>query len=99
MTRLMIVLTALLALTTAASAQQNCGPRAVVVEHLTENFGESRQTIGMGQDGQVVEVYASTETGSWTIIVTLPNGSSCLVAAGDAFEVLAEAPAPTGTAS
>jgi len=99
MTRLIPALAALLALTTAATAQQNCGPRAAVIAHLAENFGESRQSIGLGQEGRVVEVFASVETGSWTITITLPDGTTCLVASGDSFESLAEAPAPSGTAS
>lgn len=101
MTRIFTALSAALTIMTAAaaSAEPNCGPRAAVVTHLSENFGESRQSIGMGQDGRVVELFASLETGSWTITVTLPNGTTCLVAAGEAFELLAEAPIPRGTES
>ena len=39
----------------------------------------------------VVEVFASDETGTWTITVTTPNGMTCLVASGQSFEALAEA--------
>lgn len=101
MTRFMSALTAFLTIcvATAATAEPNCGPRAAVIAHLSENFGESRQSIGMGQEGRVVEVFASIETGSWTITVTLPNGTTCLVAAGRSFEVVAEAPIPSGTES
>lgn len=45
----------------------------------------------MGQQGMVMETFASGETGSWTITVTTPNGMTCLVASGQAFETLAEA--------
>lgn len=101
MTRLLTASTAFATIMTAsaASAEPNCGPRAAVIAHLSDTFGESRQSIGMGQEGRVVEVFASLETGSWTITVTLPNGTTCLVAAGEAFEVLAEAPIPRGTES
>lgn len=101
MTKLLTALTAILTFMTAsaASAEPNCGPRAAVIAHLSDNFGESRQSIGMGQEGRVVEVFASLETGSWTITVTLPNGLTCLVAAGEALELLAEAPIPSGTES
>lgn len=34
----------------------------------------------------VVEIYASDETGSWTILVTDSRGVSCLLAAGESFE-------------
>ena len=77
---------------TQVSAQgQNCGPREMVIEQLADTFGESRQSMGLGGQGHVVETFASTETGTWTITVTLPNGLTCLVASGQAYEALAEA--------
>ncbi|MBT8459080.1 MAG: hypothetical protein KJN60_05375 [Boseongicola sp.] len=101
MTRLLTAMAAFLTIITAqtAIAEPNCGPRAAVIAHLGENFGETRQSIGIGQEGRVVEVFASLETGTWTITVTLPDGTTCLVAAGRAFELLAEAPIPSGTKS
>ena len=83
----------------AASAQQNCAPRGVVVDRLAEAFGESRQSIGMAQQGRVVEVFASLDTGTWTITVTLPNGVTCLVASGQSFENLNEDLKPAGIQS
>ncbi len=64
----------------------NCAQRHQVVERLTSRFGEIRQSIGIARNSGVVEVYASTETGTWTIVVTLPNGMSCLVASGQSYE-------------
>lgn len=83
---------------TQASAQQsrNCAPRDVVVERLADGYGESRQSIGLGAQGAVVETFASDETGSWTITVTNPSGLTCLVASGQSFETLAEALPPKG---
>jgi len=75
----------------AAAQSQNCAPREMVVKRLAEKYGESRQSIGMGQQGMVMETFASDDTGSWTITVTTPNGMTCLVASGQSYEVLAEA--------
>lgn len=84
----------------AANAQgQNCGNRDLVVERLTTKYGESRQSIGMAPKGRVVEVYASHETGTWTITITMPNGVTCLVASGQSFENLDEPIAPAGIRS
>lgn len=69
---------------------QSCAPREKVVEQLGNKFGETRQSMGLGSNNSVVEVFASHETGSWTIIVTSVNGVSCLVASGQAFEPIAE---------
>ncbi len=68
----------------------NCAPRPDVLQRLAETYGETRRGIGMARQGTVMEVFASDETGTWTITVTLPNGLTCLVAAGEAYETLAE---------
>lgn len=68
----------------------NCAPRATVIERLTEKYGETRRSIGLGSNNVVVEVYASDASGSWTIIATLHNGMSCLVAAGQSFEAMVD---------
>lgn len=74
-----------------ASAQnRNCAPRDAVVERLAEGYGESRQSMGLGANNAVIEVFASEETGTWTITVTTPNGLTCLVASGQSYETLAE---------
>jgi hypothetical protein len=79
------------ALDAEAQGTRNCGPRDAVVERLAEGYGESRQSMGLGANNAVVEVFASEETGTWTITVTTPNGLTCLVASGQSFETLAEA--------
>lgn len=79
-----------LTLPTLASAAA-CAPRDVVLDRLASKFGESRQSIGLGPNNQMVEVFASADTGTWTITVTRPTGVTCLIASGQAFETLAEA--------
>ncbi len=74
----------------AHAQQANCAERAVVVERLQDRYGETRQSIGLGRNNAVVEVFASDSTGTWTILVTLPNGVSCLVASGESWEEVAE---------
>ncbi|MEL7091067.1 MAG: hypothetical protein AAFN94_04960 [Pseudomonadota bacterium] len=77
----------------AAQAQQarNCAPRDIVVTRLADGYGETRQSMGLGANNSIVEVFASEESGTWTITITTPNGLTCLVASGQAFEELAEA--------
>jgi hypothetical protein len=86
---------ALLAATGPAFSQSpNCAMRQHVLDRLASAYGETRQSIGLGSNNQVVEVFASTETGTWTITVTNPNGLTCLVASGQAFEDVAKEAAP-----
>ncbi|SPH21003.1 hypothetical protein ASD8599_01744 [Ascidiaceihabitans donghaensis] len=77
----------------AASAQsmRNCAPRDIVIQRLANGFGETRQSMGLGANNSVVEVFASLESGTWSITMTSPSGLMCLVATGQAFEALAEA--------
>lgn len=75
----------------AAQQARNCGPRELVVTRLAEGYGETRQSMGLGANNAVIEVFASEESGTWTITVTSPSGVTCLVASGQAFEELAEA--------
>lgn len=70
----------------------NCGKRAKIVERLEAKYGETRQSMGLAQNNGVVEVFASDESGTWTIVITLPNGMTCLVAAGNAFQEVDSAP-------
>jgi hypothetical protein len=81
-----------IAATTDAAAQNtsNCGPRQAVVDRLAEGYGETRQSMGLGTNNAVVEVFASEATGTWTITVTTPNGLTCLVASGQSFEPVVE---------
>lgn len=79
-----------------ARAQSACADHGTVVQRLAEGYGETRQSIALTADNQVVEVFASAETGTWSITVTRPGGPTCLVASGHAYERLAEELPPEG---
>ncbi len=84
-------------LPTQAQPRQ-CAARATILATLGDTFRETRR--GMGVAGAtagataVVELFASAETGTWTITITLPNGRTCLIASGQGWEgVVEEVPA------
>lgn len=81
----------MLAATNVRAQNPNCGDHAAVVEHLAKNYGESRQSMGLGNNNAVIEVFASAETGSWTITATTAGGPTCMIAAGQAFQQMADA--------
>lgn len=81
----------LLAANHANAQARSCADHDTIVARLAEHYGESRQSIGLGDDNSVLELFASMDTGSWTITVTRPGGPTCLVAAGQAFAHLNEA--------
>ena len=78
-------------LAASAEARSTCAPRETVVDRLASSYGETRQSMGLGANNHVMEIFASTETGTWTITVTSPKGTTCLVASGQAFEPALEA--------
>lgn len=82
---------ALAATTGFAQTANNCAPREVVIERLASKYGEARQSMGLGANNSVVEVFSSSETGTWTITVTVASGTTCLVASGQHFETITEA--------
>lgn len=81
---------ALLTLTTVAApamAQQQmpCAERSALVGELKEKYKEASQGVGMTGNGAVMELMTS-EAGSWSLVVTMPNGKSCLIATGSGWE-------------
>ncbi|WP_243368743.1 hypothetical protein [Microvirga solisilvae] len=75
------------ALASDASAQTSCGPREQLVKVLADQYKEDPVGIGLAQPGQVLEVFAS-QGGSWSMVMTMPDGKACLIAAGDNWEMV-----------
>ena len=80
-------LATLMAATAPASAQQACGPREQLVKLLASQYKEDPVGMGLSQPGQVLEVFASSN-GSWTMVMTMPDGKACMIAAGDNWEMV-----------
>jgi len=90
-TKLMMLATLLATGLSGPAIATNCAPRDSVVDRLASKYGESRQSMGLGPNNAVVEVFASSKTGTWTITVTSAHGMTCLVASGQSFETLDKA--------
>jgi len=81
--------------TSAAMAQPQCDQRDSVLQVLQQKYKESPVAIGVTHNGGLVEVLSAGNGTTWSIIVTTPQGMSCLVAAGEgwrAMEQIAEEP-------
>lgn len=63
-----------------------CLPWDKAVAALDKKYGESRQTIGLSESGSIVEQYSNLETHTWTLLITTPDGQSCVIAYGDGFD-------------
>ena len=90
MERKVLALTlALLPTATWAEQQRPCAPHDTISMALEKEYGEQARAMGLAQDNTVMEVYASEESGTWTLTVTMPNGLTCLGASGKSFETIA----------
>ena len=69
---------------------QGCYPRAAIVEGISEQYGEVMRMQAMTTRGRVMEMFVAP-SGSWTMILSRPDGTSCPVASGHGVEM----PAPT----
>lgn len=95
---LLTTLTALTLASTAASAQgQGCPPRGPTIELLAcfaERFGETPAHVGLNPAGQLVQILVNRETGTWTTVVSTPQGESGVVAVGTDWADIPNIPAP-----
>lgn len=82
--KVVAVATLVTAISLPATAQQQppCSQRGDVLKHLSAKYTEAPVTLGLANNGGVVEVLSSKTGSSWTIIITMPNGPTCMAAAG-----------------
>lgn len=83
---------AVMALAQPAAAQSNnCGPRANVLQVLNGKYGESLRSRGISSRGDaMVEMYANLDSGTWTALVSYPDGRACIVGSGASWEEMNE---------
>ena len=80
------VLVSATALLNTALGQPACAERKAVIAHLKAKYQEEPRELGLANNGGVIEVLSAPNGASWTIIVTMPHGPTCLVAAGKNWE-------------
>ncbi|MEM7224645.1 MAG: hypothetical protein AAF495_16820 [Pseudomonadota bacterium] len=73
---------------TSALAQTQCNDRDSVIALLASKYKEQPVALGVTNTGGLVEVLSTDKGDTWTIIVTTPQGLSCLVAAGEGWHAI-----------
>jgi hypothetical protein len=93
MRAMMLALSALLAVTPAV-AQQVCGPLAEVLHAMEGNQYHERPVFeGLVESGPSLLLYLNQATGSWTLLLVVPDkGKACPVMGGMKSHVLEALP-------
>lgn len=93
---LVLPLIALPATLALSQGQPPCAPRAAVAAHLEKEFGEVPIARGLNDSGTLIEVFASEGGATYTVVITAPNGVSCLAATGEGWEFVFARPKGDG---
>lgn len=75
----------------AQAQQPRCGPTEALKRVLEDQFGEVSIWSGIVErDGVlgVTEIYANSDTGTWTIVTSSANGRSCVGLYGEGSTLL-----------
>ena len=80
-----VAIVAVFLLPRPAVALGPCETRDNLISALAERYQEIPVALGVTNAGSLVEVLQSAADETWTIIVTSPQGISCLVFSGDGW--------------
>ena len=71
-----------------AAAQSICLPRKELGKQLERTFSEQPLAYGVTEDGALLEVFSSHDGLTWTLVITVASGQSCVLATGDSWTTL-----------
>lgn len=92
-----VVLSATSFITEDADARSaRCGSHKDVVAFLGKKYKETRIGMGLINAGQMMELFMS-ERGSWTMLITRPDGVTCFGPVGKNWTHIKAKPAKTDT--
>lgn len=60
----------------------SCAPREALVARLTSDYAETLTARGLQNGAALIEVWTSADRGSFTILLTRPDGISCVMSTG-----------------
>lgn len=66
----------------SAGAQAMCNSREMFVDQLASKYQEEIVARGLQSSERLLEIFTSKETGSFTVLLTRPDGISCVLATG-----------------
>ena len=70
-----------------AQNQLKCDSRDKVLALLAKNYKETPIAVGLDDRGILVELLSSKHGKTWTLILTSPDGNSCLISGGTDWQI------------
>lgn len=74
-----------------AYGQSTCVVREDMAKALAATYGEQQRMVAVN-GSSVIEFWGNEDASTWTLIVTYPDGVSCVLGAGIGFAVADEGP-------
>ena len=71
--------------------QSTCADRDGMTTALAATYGEQQRMVAVN-GSSVIEFWGNEDASTWTLIVTYPDGVSCVLGAGIGFAVADEGP-------
>ena len=78
----------LLPASASAGTPKVCSEHSKVLGKFAEVYKENRVAGGLTRDGRLVEVLSTDDGRTWTIVVSKPNGETCVIMAGEGWRKL-----------
>ena len=85
--KLFLTLALITTISWTAEAASPCAVRDQMLAQFAEKYSESPVALGLDADGRLVVVLAS-DRGTWSIMLTAPDGQSCIVATGENWRAI-----------
>lgn len=96
MTLLAAIATIALSGTAQAQAQPQTQPKCFehgkILSQFASVYKEAPVAAGLTADGRLIEVLSSDDGFTWTLIVSKPDGESCVIMAGEGWRKMNSAP-------
>lgn len=83
-----IMVTSVGGITVTQAAPAKCGDRDKIIKVLRNDYKEVPLAMGLSQKStEAFEIFTS-EKGTWTVMMTMSNGQTCIMAAGHSWQNL-----------
>jgi hypothetical protein len=71
-----------------AAAAEQCSEHGTVLGQFAKTYKEAPVAAGLTRDGRLLQVLSSGDDGTWTIVLSKPDGVTCVIMAGEAWRPL-----------